>query len=1263
MSAMLRQYPLLASLVLLLLILTSSSIRSQTTMIENAFTSAHVAYDQKSGRFWIGTGRQHGYTQFLYKGSSGSTTITSNLVFRVQRGSITYWYTNVPLNNQNGGFRPQGPNGPIDFAPYDSMYVSPGKDTIEVIYRNLNIYAVTVRYIAEKPRHVYDDGADIVMEFDYKLNQAVSGSGIGIFMMLDIDNGTVPSGSDRSSIMTDRGYLPSNNYGAVFQKNFGGIPEYYHAGFFDYTLPVLDVFSVHRLTGKSLGGKPLTTPDELAIGRWHDFRSLSWFVNSDVTSKVINDAATLVRWGDLTGNGIVRTAFGTTSNAGNNFHTCRDSNIFVTMRTERVVTQQGIGGQYQPATFDVEMWVTNLHRVVDREISIGLQDPIQSAPFNTSRLRIDPSTPAIRDITLNAAETQKLTWRVTVNQTSRDSIAMLRVLYRDTSALTSKPLVPLLEACTPLVSFIGAEQPPPYIPDTRPPVIEPTGNGRDITAWWTFRTFDRHAGYTRDTGIDKIEIIRNDGNNVRLIQTPSPFTRCDTNVTVTLRAEVIDTARPGHLTIRVTDCKGNQTETSAVYSPRPDTFVPEVMSTDTTHVYDPTGYPCAVKSVDVFLRDSANQSPSAGDLGFGSVELLSGTNIQPLRINVDRGDVPIAEFDRTASFRIEVIDTLLPSSAIVRIADVAGNADTLTFDFCTIPDRLAPVVTAIAGTTPGTTWVVTASDKRSWDRGLSEIVEISRTNMSVTPWPISIVGGEEEISNIAVAVDDDAWPAEVTLEVRDRFYVTSDPTTHAAHATRIQLTYGGVTDTMPPNIIFTRDLTVPPTEVVFNVAVNDSHTVAGDFYRYDRGLETVTWTMTPNMRVRTPIVFFDNRRGARFQVEVIDPLAIVDGDTLCVTAIDSAGNRSGGCQAWPSTPDGKSPVFIGRIDQSTSAISGIATDNRTDDRGLGSIVLRNATNLSPLSATGLSGIASWPVSITVLDPTAPFAGELVITDLYGEMSGASESSIHTVVIPFERTSVNLSLGLPGLVEGSEQITAAIVATSRFSGDEVRTIEFKFRHTANGTLTGTGSTRLIGSFAARTSAGVVTATIVTKPGTEYNAGDSLATITFTTTVKDIYEIFHLDIEPGTTMINDGLEDTITVGPLGDPMPSQLFLGAPYVRIAADTMTVINGDCNRALTGDRALARPNGLAILGMYPHPVTGGDDRSVSIYTRNVPPTGATVRLFSVTGIEMASWNVAPSSAPVGEHALELPEHLSTGLYLMRIDGENGIDRATLLVD
>src|SRR5690606_35114382 len=95
-----------------------------------------------------------------------------------------------------------------------------------------------------------------------------------------------------------------------------------------------------------------------------------------------------------------------------------------------------------------------------------------------------------------------------------------------------------------------------------------------------------------------------------------------------------------------------------------------------------------------------------------------------------------------------------------------------------------------------------------------------------------------------------------------------------------------------PIITLTRDLTVPPNQVVFNVAVVDSHDVSGQFYRYDRGLRDVSWTLTPNMRIRTPIVYTDNRRGATFSVEVIDLFTLADGDTVCVSAIDSAGNRA-----------------------------------------------------------------------------------------------------------------------------------------------------------------------------------------------------------------------------------------------------------------------------------------------------------------------------------------------------------------------------------
>lgn len=1259
-----------AMLFLAGMVLSVSVVSAQERIrIENEFSSVIVTKEKQSARFWFATGAQHGYTRYTFNGGGAAASITSNVVFRLKHGSGYNYYCNTVDPTGNGGERPLGANGgEVPFAPYDSIYVSPGNDTCAVVWKNLDGFRITMRFVAEAPRNEFDDGADILLEFDYKqsLGGVQPAESLEIFLMLDGDNGTIRNGiaSDQVSALTDRGYYPANEFGGLFQKEFGGIPEYYLIGWFEYTDPLNDIIPIHRLSGTSLGGALLTTPEMFAIGDWRDFRSLAWNVNSNVNSKQVGDVATCMRWSGLSFEGTVRTAFGTTSRLGNNLFHCRDSNIFVAMRTKRLVEQEGVNGPYNPDKFEVEMWVTSLRRRETISPYLELRTPIQSYPNGDRRLRLDPSTSKGVRLDLRPLETKKHTWIVDINQAAQDSIVDLQILYRDSAMIDTKPLVPLLAGCSPRITFRSAYIPP--MPDERPPVVEATGSGRTNTAWWTFRTYDRHPGYTRNTGLDRIEVLRNDNNNFRLITTPDPFVRCDTNVTVNVRAEVVDTSKGGTIVFRVYDCEGNWTEKGASYSSRPDIFKPEVNRIDSIDRYDPINYPCATPVFEVYLEDRNNQTASAGDAGFGSVEVLTSTNFQPIEINFDQGDVGIEPFDETATFRLQIIDKLLPASAQVRIADFAGNADTLYFDYCTLPDTLPPLVN-VTPQSGGlvTSWTVDATDERDWDRGLAEVVEISNTNMNITPWPVGIVAGQASVNGIAVKVIDDARDAEIILEFRDTYYDQNDPSTHVNHSERVEWKFTGIADTMAPNIVFVRDLTVPVDEIVYTVAVNDTHYVAGEFYEYDRGLESVVWSLTPNMNLRTPIVYTDNRRGATFQVEIVDPLAIVEGDTVCVTAVDSAGNITENCQVWPNVPDGKSPYFKGRLDVNRLSITGTASDDREYDRGLGRVELRNPVNLEPYSRPGLAGLSTESVSIDVLDPELPIAGELVVRDLVGELDDSPEQSIHTVIIPFSLQTVALEIMLPELVEGGEEILTQIIAANDFDADQVQRLDFAVQFSDNGQFVDgmPGPAMQSLNVMPTGTQGVMTVSAITEPGQSYQRGDVIGTIRFQTELPYFVEMFRFSVASETLRANSGEERTIVVQTDGDPVASELTLPAPFFRIAADSQTVINGECNRALTSDQALARTSGLAILGVYPQPVGSGAGEELRVFVRDIPQEGSALELIRLDGTPALQRRLeASADGRVAEYGLDLPAELERGVYFLRITGSTGADQVKVLV-
>lgn len=1250
---------LTTSLVSTFLLLSLSEGFSQDQVrIENPFSSVSVATDQNSGRFYFATGAQHGFTRYTYRGSGNSQTITSNVVFRIRRNNTDFWYTNVPNNALNGGVRPSSGQGEAIFAPYDSLYRSPAGDTLEVIWEGLNAFDITMRFVAEAPRHEYDNGADILLEFDYKINpNATSSADLGIFMMLDVDNGTVTN-SDKASILTDRGYYPTGEPGALFQKQFGGIPEYYLAGRFRYREPLAKIFSVHRLTGTSLGGAPLTEPDEFAIGRWQDLRGLTWFVNGSINSTLVEDIATTQRWEGLGSRGLVRTAFGTTSDEGNNFYHCRDSNVFVVVRTERLVEQAVENGPYEPSSFDFEMWVTSLVKVVDQEIDIGLRNRVRSFPDDTRRLRIAGGDPAMRTVILKEKETKKLTWRINVDATSNDTLAEFDVLYRDTSGI-AKPLVPLLDGCTPKVSFKGAFIPPP--PDSRDPVIQPLTSGRDGSVWWTFRTFDRHPGYLYDSGLDKIEVIRNDGNNFSFTYAPNPFDRCDTTETVQMRAEVVDSTKAALIVVRVTDCEGNREEIEQAWSPRPDTFVPSI-SLDSIGHYNKGVYPCAFPVLEAQLRDVDNITQNALDQGFGSITMTSDVNVQPLEINFDRGGNPIEPFDSIASFRITVVDTMLDASAEITYRDLAGNSGSYTYNYCTLPDTLQPEFVAI-GSGP-TSWIIEGSDSSSWDRGLAEIVEVSRTNMNVGPLGGLFGAGDRSFGGLAVSVGDDAWPAELTLELRDTRYDVADPSTHAGHSRRITLTWDGIADTLAPEISITRDLTVAAPRVVFNVSVRDSHTVAGNPYMYDRGIEEVTWSITPNMSILTPLSYTDNRRGATMQVEVVDIFSLNSGDTICVNGVDSAGNVAPEvCRIYPIEPDDLAPIFRGEVTDDRTALVGLATDQRTGDRGLAEVYLRATDNVAAVAPAPLSGAVSFVLNAPIADPTAPYSGEIVVRDLHSVTAGLDESSKHTLLFPFTVPVLDLEVYLPEIVEGGEDFPVHIVSQSDFSGDDVSVVRFSAEFSDNGTLLNAGGPRSIGSVIARTSGRETQVSIITKSGTDYRAGDTLGTLTMRTERPTIYDMFYASYIVGSGESNLGERDTLRVTAPGESEYSELILPPPYVRLSVDSMTVINGDCSRALSGGSLFERPTGVHILSVYPNPTVSSREREITVHVRDVPEEGVTLMLYGANGTSMAAYRLEGDHTPVASGTLTIPDDLPAGLYYLQAKSGEDAHAVPLIVE
>ncbi len=1261
---------LCAAIFLLLLTSTLHSqivSRDNIVTIHNEYVAASVKMDQKAGRFWISAGSKNGWHRYLYHGSKAVQNITSNVVFRIGDRYFCNTTDDFAL-----GPRPAVGISEAEFRPYDSIRYT--ADTIEVLWVNLAGYDIIMRFVVEDPPTIYDDGADVLIEFEYKNRPNIPNIGtLWIFLMLDGDNGAAQDagtggGGDKSSIMTTQGYFPSYSSGRSFNliNKVDTIPLFYHVGNFEYGPGVdNDLMPIHRLKGFSAGGAPITTPTKMGVGNWQVFRRLA---GEPIASDPVGDVATCLQWDSLAGKGIIRTAFGTNSKAGNSAYICRDIDFFADIRTVRIIEQKEKNGPYVPSRrIAVELWLTNTSNREVYHPTVRLKTPISSMPYGSERLKLDPSTPQDQQKVdgMLPRMTERYVWYLNLDPQAHpeDTLVRLEFEYKKRDGME---FAPFADACTPLITIRPFEPPPT---DTLPPVIERRSSGKDFTYFWSLQTYDRHPSFDYDTGIDSIEILRNDGNRFRLNITPQPFRRCDVSETVNIRAEVrpADTATESRIVFRVWDCNGNSTIDSIIYRPRPDIFAPQVWKRDSTGSWDPIAYPCNARVRTVTIIDALNQFPEAGDYGLGrrNIEVVSLQNFQQPVITDQRDWNEIRDFDSIATISLTVIDPLWDAEAEIKVGDYSGNDTTLYFEYCTIHDFLPPIVSHTQQS--NLEWEINASDERDWDRGLYEINVVSNNNFAFI-WPDgtrrdsipSVVKGAGT-ENVAIEVIDKCNDAELIVEVRDTYYDTDpNPETHHAFDT---IRYKGIPDTLAPNIMI-----IPGFDgntYYFDVRVDDIHYLSGLLFDCDRGLDQVLSTNTPNLRVRTPLNMLPNGKEATISFEVIDTLAIDRIDTLCITAIDKAGNRSSDCAFWPSVPDGKSPIFIGRLEPTTMAIVGTARDDRENDRGLGSVTLRSALNLNPsFGLLNLRGIPDEDVTITSNNPEGPIAGEIVVQDLYGELLNTPENSLHTVVIPFHLPIVRLSMNMPGLIDANTIFDVDFIADIEIDGDHTHTVMFELETSGPATpmLNGGIVQASVGNFTATQAGNRLLVQYDIAPGEKVAAGERIGTIRFDASMTSTQvKSFYLRFIPTTAQVNNGQDNVILVKKVPtDPISSQLTLPPPLLRFAGDSLTWINGDCNRVL-GSPGNEKPTGLTILALEPQPLTTSR-QTVTTVLRGLTEEGGKVEWISPSGQQVGHYTIEAGEEEVGRYIIPVPTDITPGMYFLRISSAEGVASQKVLI-
>jgi len=1215
--------------------------------VGNRFVNAYMVGNPNSltggGRFFIeANDPAKGLVKLLY-------STTSCVVFRIQSDSYLYQYTNAKPSNSEQPLD-DATGDPIPYLPFDSIYVA-SPDTVAVVWKDVHGFRITQRLFTERPRTIYDDGGDVIVEFSYSCDPFRPGK-LGIFLMLDTYNSDAQSAggsSDRASILTSSGYFPVGGPGRRFEPPLSEIPEFYHAGDFTYQSGRLlnTVLSIHRLRGYSHGGLPLTTPELFAVGTWPVFRERSWSITGSDVVPAIGDCATALRWSNLVGSGTVRTAFGVTDRSGNNLYHCRDNDIFIDIKTERVVVQDVENGPFTPSQFDVSMWVTNTSEVI-RTYKVTLNQPI-GYPSYTGRLTLDPSSAATQSVQLQPHGTGMLSWRLNVVPGIRDVLVQVPLDFRYLVGTAGGQPRLLRDRCQPRIAISGWYDPVVPPEDTLPPPIVRLANTRNPLPTWTFRTFDRHPGFDYDTGLDRIVVDPGSGDNFRLSYAANPFKRCDTNVNVDIAAEVIDTTRPACISFAVYDCHGNVSRDTVCYSPRPDIFKPQI---DSILMAGSLGPECNARVYTYYLSDYLNQTPDAGDVGFGAIEVIPPLlNFDPIEINPDRANLPIAPFEPRASFRLTVTDSLVDAYAAVRVTDFAGNADTIEVNYCTLPDTLPPVVdvTPIPGADPRdpiATWNLVGTDVRAWDRGMGSVVALSSTNMQfIAP---TILPGQGSVT-FDVEVIDTEQDGEIVLEFRDLVYAQ----TPQGHSTTVRLMYAKIPDTMAPNIIF-RPVAGSNGSVV-DVEVNDIHYVDTEPYRYDRGLAQVNvLDLSRNMELLTPITFSQGDRTMQFRVRVIDTLEFSTVDSICLEAIDLYDNRSTGCYYYPLQPDIYRPIFTGTMTGDRRQLVAVISDSRQYDRGLGSIRLVDADNLGLAgnSMGDLGGTPDTTIMLMVGDPASPFSGALVIRDAVAMNSTHPDTLFrHSVTIPIALPVVHLRVTMPWSVEPREEFVAAMIAASSFDGQAVTSIAVEGDYYGEADYLGfepravhpTGSSFTVLSGAFRME-------LRTDFARAYAPGDTLCLLRFRARGTSLVETFNLRLNHETFAVNSNQASSWSVMLPGDSEGnSTLTLPAPYGTILGDSITYVNGECYRILENIAgAHSKATGFAVLAVLPQPVavSGG---GLSLDIREMPADGAKAELLAADGRMVSEFHVSGPGAHLARVTIPLPSGLVPGAYFLRL--------------
>ena len=115
--------------------------------------------------------------------------------------------------------------------------------------------------------------------------------------------------------------------------------------------------------------------------------------------------------------------------------------------------------------------------------------------------------------------------------------------------------------------------------------------------------------------------------------------------------------------------------------------------------------------------------------------------------------------------------------------------------------------------------------------------------------------------------------------------------------------------------------------------------------------------------------------------------------------------------------------------------------------------------------------------------------------------------------------------------------------------------------------------------------------------------------------------------------------------------RLALPAIYVKVAADSLIYVNGECERILS---TTGRSGKLALLGIAPQPLNTASGSAFQIDMTGLPASGGVLELIDANGVTVAQSPVPPGTVSLRRELLTVPSGIAPGAYVVRLRVEGG---------